>query len=173
MHHPSIIHYHLSLITCLILEKVDVFINLSKMSKSKKSFSKAKNKLRLSRVFSDTFKRQKVKEIDQGLYSVTEVSKLYKVSKQSVYRWLYKYSINHQKGVRQVVEMESEAQKTKALLARVAELEQVIGQKQLQIDFLEKLVEVSSAELQMDIKKNFATRCSPTFTASSKKEDSK
>lgn len=143
------------------------------MSKSKKSSSTSNNKLRISRVFSDTFKRQKVKEIDQGLYSVTEVSKLYDVSTTSVYRWLHKYSINHQKGVRQVVEMESEAQKTKALLARVAELEQVIGQKQLQIDFLEKLVEISSAELEVDLKKNFATKCSPTSMASSKKKDSK
>ncbi len=143
------------------------------MSNRKKTLSKPKNKLRKSRVFSDTFKRQKVKEIDQGLYSVTEVSNLYEVSKQSVYRWLYKYSINHQKGVRHVVEMESEAQKTKALLARVAELEQVIGQKQLQIDFLEKLVAVSSAELQLDIKKNFGTKCSPISTALSKKAASK
>ena len=143
------------------------------MKKGKKPQSKAKNKLRPSRVFSDTFKRQKVKEIDQGLYRVTEVSRLYQVSAQSVYRWLYKYSINHQKGVRQVVEMESEAQKTKALLARVAELERVIGQKQLEIDFLEKLVEISSAELQVDIKKNFGTKCSPTSMASSKKKASK
>lgn len=143
------------------------------MKKRKIQPSKPKNKLRPSRVFSDAFKRQKVKEIDQGLYSVTEVSRLYDVSPQSVYRWLYKYSINHQKGVRQVIQMESEAQKTKTLLARVAELEQVIGQKQLQIDFLNKLVEISSAELQVDIKKNFATKCCLTSTVSSKKKDLK
>ncbi|MDZ7898221.1 MAG: hypothetical protein U5N85_09390 [Arcicella sp.] len=36
---------------------------------------------------------------------------------------------------RVVVEMESEAQKTKELLARNAELERIIGQKQMSIDF--------------------------------------
>ena len=92
------------------------------MLKRGKIRSSKKNKLRIRRIFSDTFKRVRVKEIDQGLVSVTEVSKLYDVSKQSVYRWLHKYSINHQKGATQVVQMESESQRTKALLKRVAEL---------------------------------------------------
>ena len=133
----------------------------------------SKNKLRRQRIFSDTFKRQKVKEIDSGLVSVTEVSRLYEVSVQAIYKWLHKYSINHQKGVIQVVQMESEAHKTKDLLARVAELERIVGQKQLQIDYLEKLVEISSEELKLDLKKNFATRSYPISTASSKKKDSK
>jgi transposase-like protein len=143
------------------------------MSRQQKTVKKHANKLRTVRVFSDAFKRRRVKELDQGLYTVTEVSRLYEVSTKSVYRWLYKYSINHQKGVRQVVEMESEEQKTKALLKRVAELEQVIGQKQLQIDYLEKLIEVGSEELRVDLKKSFDTRSWPISTATSKKKDSK
>ena len=143
------------------------------MKTKKKTSQKVQRKLRTVRVFSDAFKRQRVKEIDQGLYRVSEVSRLYEVSAQSVYRWLYKYSINHQKGVRQVVQMESEAHKTQALLKRVAELEQVIGQKQLQIDYLEKLIELGSAELKLDLKKSFATKSWPTSTATSKKKDSK
>ena len=139
---------------------------------SNKSLSR-RNKLRTRRIFSDTFKRQKVKELDKGIISITELSILYKVSKQSIYRWLHKYSPNHEKGVIQVVEMKSESQKSKALLKRLAELEQIIGQKQIQIDYLEKLVEISSEELKIDLKKNFDTRSSIISTASSKKKDSK
>lgn len=142
------------------------------MSKPVKILSRQSSKLRTRRIFSDTFKRQRVKEIEKGLFSVTEVSKLYSVSKQSVYRWLYKYSINHQKGVIQVVQMESESQRTKALLERVSELERIVGQKQLQLDFLEKLVEISSKELKIDLKKNFDTMCSTTFTDLSNKKAS-
>ena len=143
------------------------------MLKRGKIRSSKKNKLRIRRIFSDTFKRVRVKEIDQGLVSVTEVSKLYDVSKQSVYRWLHKYSINHQKGATQVVQMESESQRTKALLKRVAELERIVGQKQIQLDFLEKLVEISSKELKIDLKKNFDIKSSTTSIATSKKKDSK
>lgn len=143
------------------------------MSKKVKSPVCSKSKLRQQRVFSDTFKRQKVKELDQGLYSVSEMSKLYGVSRVSIYRWLHKYSVSHQKGIVQVVQMESEAQKTKQLLARLAELERVVGQKQLEIDYLEKLVEISSAELDLDLKKNFGIKCSPISMDSSSKKASK
>ena len=143
------------------------------MKKGKSFGSGDKNKLRRVRVFSDTFKRQRVKEVNQGLYNVTEVSKLYGVAPTTVYRWLYKYSINHQKGVIQVVQMESEAHKNKLLLERLAELERIVGQKQLQIDYLEKLVQISSSELKVDIKKNFGTKSSLTSTALSSKKGSK
>lgn len=118
-----------------------------------KKSSKRSSKLRVRRVFSEAFKRQKVKEIEQGLYTVLELSRLYNVSTKSVYRWLHKYSITHQKGIVQVVQMQSEAQKNKELLARLAELERIVGQKQLQIDYLEQLIRISSEELKVDLKK--------------------
>lgn len=139
----------------------------------KKGSKSARSKLRSQRIFSDTFKRQKVQDLDNGLVSIPELSKLYDVSKQSIYRWLHKYSLNHQKGIIQVVQMESEAHKTKRLLDRVAELERIVGQKQIQIDYLEKLVEIGSEELQMDLKKNFGTKCSNIFTATSNEKDLK
>ena len=49
--------------------------------------------------------------------------------------------------------MESEALKTKTLLERNAELERIIGQKQLKIDYLEKLIEIASEDLKIDLKK--------------------
>lgn len=118
-----------------------------------KKSSKRSSKLRVRRVFSEAFKRQKVKEIEQGLYTVLELSRLYNVSTKSVYRWLHKYSITHQKGIVQVVQKQSEAQKNKELLARLAELERIVGQKQLQIDYLEQLIRISSEELKVDLKK--------------------
>lgn len=134
---------------------------------------KSKQQLRKSRVFSEAFKRQRVSDITQRLVSISEVSKLYGVSRQSVYRWLHRYSEYHQKGVVQVVQMESEAHKTKALLAQVAELERKLGQKQLKIDYLEKLVEISSTELKVDLKKNFGTSFLPSFMSSTDQKDTK
>ena len=53
--------------------------------------------------------------------------------------------------------MKSEESKNQDLRARVAELERAVGQKQLEIDFLNKLLEVGSSELGFDLKKNFST----------------
>ncbi|MEM6263364.1 MAG: transposase [Bacteroidota bacterium] len=142
------------------------------MSRSKKS-SFSKNSSRTIRTFSDTFKRQKVQEIEQGTYTVLQVSRLYEVSPTSVYRWLYKYSTHYQKGIRQVVEMESEAKKTQRIMNQLAKTEQALGQKQLQIDYLEKLIELASSELGVDLKKSFDTESWPISTNTSKHPDSK
>jgi transposase len=123
------------------------------MSKSGKKVYQTKQR----RIFSEAFKRQKVQQIVDKQISIKDVSDLYQVSKMSVYRWLYQYSPHHARGTNQVVQMESEAHKTKALLQKVAQLEQVVGQKQLQIDYLNKLLELASESFKTDIKKNFGS----------------
>lgn len=117
---------------------------------------KPTSRLRQSRTFSEEFKRQKVQQIVDKLLTVSDVITTYGVCKTTVYRWLDQYSSFHQKGIRQVVQLESEAHKTKLLLQQVAELERSIGQKQLKIDYLEKLVELADQEFNVDLKKNFA-----------------
>lgn len=124
------------------------------MTKSKKS----ELEIRKQRIFSEEFKRQKVQQIVDKTISIADLTELYGMSKVSVYRWIYLYSPHHQKGTKQVVQMESEEHKTKQLLQKVAELERIVGQKQLCIDYLEKLIEVSGEELEIDLKKNFSER---------------
>jgi transposase len=116
--------------------------------------------IRKVRHFSASFKEKVVKDLDSGLTSIKEVSTLYEVKQQTVYTWLYRYSIHHKKGSRMVVELESEGKKTEQLEKRVAELERFVGQKQLSIDYLEKLFAFASAHYQTDLKKNFATQSS-------------
>ncbi len=102
--------------------------------------------MRAQRSFSKALKQRIVQEIEEQVVTVSDVCRLYKVSGTSVYKWIHKYSRHLEKGVRQVVELESEISRTKKLLERVSELERVIGQKQLEIDYLKKVVEISSEE---------------------------
>lgn len=104
--------------------------------------------------FSEEFKREKVKELTSNKYTIASFSKLWNISKLTVYRWIYQYSPEHKKGTIMVIQKESEAAKTSELFARNAELERIIGQKQMQIDYLEKLVEIASKEYDVDLKKN-------------------
>ena len=41
--------------------------------------------------------------------------------------------------------------------ARIKELERAVGQKQMNIDFLEKMIELAKEEFNIDIKKNSNT----------------
>ena len=99
----------------------------------------------------------------EKLITISDLSELYGISKMTVYRWLYRYSPHHQKGTNQVVQMESEEHRTKQLFQKVAELERTVGQKQLRIDYLEKLIELSGEELKIDLKKNFGETLSNGF----------
>ena len=102
--------------------------------KSKKS---TKLNIRQRRIFSEEFKREKVQELSSGLCSIKSFCNLWGVSSVTVYRWLYKYSPDHKKGTTMVIQKESEAQKNADLLLRVANLERLLGQKQMQLDYLE------------------------------------
>lgn len=129
---------------------------------------KKKLEIRQRRIFSEEFKRQKVQQLIDKQIGIMELVDLYGISKMTAYRWLYKYSPHYQKGTIQVVQMESEAEKTRRLQTQLAELERVVGQKQMYIDYLEKLIELAAESLRVDIKKNFDPQRSNTSESTDK-----
>lgn len=107
------------------------------------------------RTYSVEFKKSKVKDLIEKRVTIKMLQSLYGLSRTSIYKWLYLYSPGTVRVVKTVVQMESEEQKTKVLLIRLAEYERIIGQKQMQIDLLEKAFEIASQELGYDIKKKY------------------
>ncbi len=110
---------------------------------------------RTQRYFSEELKRRIVQQINNRLIGVSEVSRTYNVSRTAVYAWRQKYSASHVPEVRQVVELESEALANKKLREHIAELERLLGRKQLVIEVLEAVIEQGSDSLGIDIKKKF------------------
>jgi transposase-like protein len=119
---------------------------------------KTKFKLKSVRYFSEDFKKQKVNEIITRKITIREVSAIYDIAPKVLYDWLHKFSPEHQKQTKIVVEMQTEAEKTMFYKERVAELERLVGQKQIEIEFLTKMIELASEELQVDLKKNYSTK---------------
>lgn len=117
----------------------------------------SKRQLRVFRYFSEDFKRKKVKEIEQNLSSVSSVSKEYGVSDTAIYNWIHKYSTHMEKGVRQVVEAKSDTLKIQQLREQIKELECIVGQKQIVIDFQAKMIELAEQEYEIEIKKKFGS----------------
>ena len=111
---------------------------------------------RQRRSFSEDFKRSKVSEIDRNLARVSDICNEYQVSRTSVYRWIYQYSRMRKKSVKQIVEAKSDSKKLAALRAQVKELERIIGEKQVKLDFQEKMIEIAESEYNIDIKKKFS-----------------
>lgn len=112
---------------------------------------------RRTRSFSENFKIKKVREIEQRKTKVSEVCKQYEVSHTSVYTWLQNYGSMKHKKERIIVETESDTQQLLALKKKVAELERIVGQKQVLLDFKDKMIDLAEEIYGVDIKKKFST----------------
>ncbi|HWV71491.1 MAG TPA: transposase [Pseudosphingobacterium sp.] len=110
------------------------------------------------RYFSESFRRKKVLELEENKTRVCDVCREYNVSSTSVYKWIDKYSSLRTKGVRQVVEVMSDTQKIRKLKDQIAELERLVGQKQVELEFRDKLIELAETFYRVDIKKKFGSR---------------
>ena len=117
-----------------------------------------KRKGRDNRTFSEALRKQIVKDIEQGKASVAQACREYQVSHVSIYRWLNQYSSYLQKGAKLVLELNSEGYRSKELEKKIKELEAAVGRKQMEVDFLEKLIEIANGELSIDIKKKLYTK---------------
>ena len=105
------------------------------------------------RYFSEGFKRRKVYEIERKLITIAELCREYEVTRAAVYKWIYKYSRMKKKKERMVLESESDTRKIREMKERIKELERIVGQKQLMIDFQAKMIELAEEEYKIDIKK--------------------
>lgn len=118
---------------------------------------------RRRRHFSESFRQAKVHELEAGLVTIAEICRTYQCSSNTVYRWITKFGKNPSKPERLIMENLSDTQQILALKQKVAELERSIGQKQLLIDFKDKMIELAEEHYKVDIKKKFSTTpCSPS-----------
>ena len=113
---------------------------------------------RRMRYFSKELKKEIAEKIEMKKISISEVKKLYQVSETSIRRWLYQHSRNVIQGYRMIVEKESFDYKIHELLNRNTELEQLVGRKQIEIEFLNKVIENCSEKLGYDVKKKIITK---------------
>lgn len=114
-----------------------------------------------------------MKDIENGKASIASVCREFSVSDVSVYNWLHKYSDFLKKGVSLVVEKHSEVYRSKELEKELKEVQAALGKKQLQVEFLEMLIELANKELGTDLKKNYSLMRSMSLDVSKRKQGSK
>jgi transposase len=108
---------------------------------------------RRNRIFSEELKQKLVREIEQKKSSIAQVSRQYEVRENTISKWLKKYGMDKKSQVRTIVELESDTVKMLSYQKKIAELEQLVGQKQVLIEFQNKMIELAEQEYKIDIKK--------------------
>lgn len=130
------------------------------MSSFKYNLSKSQ---RIRRRFGEEFKIKRVKEIESGQVRPCEIVKEYQVSYQAIYKWINKYGMSKdRKQERLIVESQSDTSRMLALRKKIAELERTVGQKQIELDFAKKIIELAEDYYKIDIKKKFTDTQSDT-----------
>ena len=114
------------------------------------------------RRFSEEFRRRKVHELETGVTRVCEICKQYQVSAPAVYKWIRRFGLLSEKPERLIMESKSDTQELLKLKQRIAELERLVGQKQIQLEFRDKMIEIAEQMYGIDIKKKFSTPPSDT-----------
>jgi transposase len=119
---------------------------------------KATTEERRLRTFSVELKQKLVREIEQKKSTLAQVSRQYEVRENNVLKWIKKYGMNQKTNIRTIVELESDTAKMLAMQKKIAELEQMVGQKQIEIEFQNKMIELAEQEYKIDIKKKLKTK---------------
>jgi transposase-like protein len=120
---------------------------------TKTKYFRSSSQERRYRRFSEPFKRARVKELEERRTTVREISQAYEVTDTAIHKWIKKYS-NQVKPERTIVESKSETAKIIALEKRIAELERLLGQKQVEIEFKDKMLEIAEKKYGEGTKKN-------------------
>ena len=129
-----------------------------------------KSSLLQHRTFSEAIRKQTVRDIEAGKCSVLEASRELSVSTGAVYKWVHLYSRYLSKNKVMVVEDKSEAYRSRELEKRLNDAEAALGRKQMEIDFLNKLIEFANEEFKTDIKKNLLNGPSLGFKSTKGKD---
>ena len=104
--------------------------------------------------YSNAFKQKVIKEIEDGLISIAEASRIYDISLGIIYRWLHSFGKDHLIGKVVRVEMRDEVDKIKKLEAEKRQLEAALAKAQLNVFCLESLIDVVEEKYSISVKKN-------------------
>ena len=128
------------------------------MVNSNEKKTQKRSALRARRTFSENIRRQTVKDIEVGRCTVLQASRELLVSEKSIYKWLHRYSRYLGTNKVLIVEEKSEVYGSRQLEQRIKELEAALGRKQLEMDLLDKIIELANEEYGTDLKKSLPDR---------------
>lgn len=130
-----------------------------------------KRQVRTKRRYSESFRRARVKDFEDGIFSVHQMARLYGVPFQTLYKWIEKYSGVPRRNAIIVEVPNSQTQKVKQLEQQLAEAQRLIGRLQIKNDHLETQLELALDKKDEASKKGSASKPSPGSSKSIKTED--
>jgi len=106
------------------------------------------------RTFSQAFQKEKVKMLEQGDITPTELCKLYGMASSTIYRWKKKHG-SLPANERVVLEKDSDRYRSSHLLKHIKELEAMVGRTQMELSYFRAVIQQANQVYGTDIEKKF------------------
>ncbi|MBU0460915.1 MAG: IS3 family transposase [Nanoarchaeota archaeon] len=103
--------------------------------------------------YSQAFKQQVIKEIETGMISIAEASRIYDISVGGIYKWIRSFGKDHLIGEVVWVQKRDEVDKIKKLEADKRQLEAALAEANLDNFCLESLISVVEEKYGISVKK--------------------
>lgn len=116
------------------------------------------SKERQRRVFTEAFRQQQVRLIEQKQSTVSEVSRRYQVSRSAVYKWLSKYGKSSDSRHFTVVGSGQDVDRLLTVEKKHKELQALFGEQQVKLIRLEHLLDLAKEQLGADFEKKCDSR---------------
>ncbi len=110
---------------------------------------------KVRRLFSESFKKEKVSQIESGELTVYRLSKMLDLGDTAIYAWMKKYSTKPWKQEVVVIETDSDYLRSKRLEVEVNHLTTLLGKLHIRLDFYEGLIKEVDAHYGVDVKRDF------------------
>ena len=104
-------------------------------------------KVKTKKRYSECFKRARVKQFEDGEFSVQQIGRLYNVPFQSIYNWIEKYSSMAKKNAVIVEVPNSQSAKLSSLERQLEEQQKLIGRLSIKLDHQERMLAIYEEEL--------------------------
>lgn len=127
-------------------------------------------KINQRRRYSKEFKMARVKDFESGTFSVGQMSRLYQIGNNVLYRWIRLYSTYNQVPAIIMEVPNSQTEKVKQLEDHVLFLERTLGRKQVELDYHKELINQLSLDGIAVEKKSTVTEPLPPYWNNTEKK---
>lgn len=110
--------------------------------------------------YSLSFKHHVIRDIEQGVFNISEASKHYELGSGTIQKWLRNFGKNHLLSKKIIIQTVEEKDHQKAMEQEIKKLKEALAEAYMEKRILEGLINEANKAYNTDLKKNFGDQSS-------------
>jgi transposase len=110
--------------------------------------------------YSLSFKHHVIRDIEQGVFNISEASRHYELGSGTIQKWLRNFGKNHLLSKKIIIQTVQEKDHQKAMEQEIKKLKEALAEAYMEKRILEGLIDEANKAYNTDLKKNFGDQSS-------------